>query len=223
MIDTMKKRRAFTLVEMLVVMAIIGIVAAMVVGMAKAAGSKRKQAQVDADKFKLLHLINNYQSKLNFYPADNANLVPNANNSHYDGLAATNPLIYELTGATNNYSPSGFTLIFDNTTIDPSVYSNFYYRSTVLNANPDEPHNFFHPGPQTNKDYGTYAGTTNMYGLLVPVDGMDSAGKLLVGNNYWHYDASTTNRHNPDSFDLWAEYLIDYKNGAPVMVTNGNW
>src|SRR5580658_3767735 len=98
----MKNRHASTLVEMLVVMAIIAIVAAMVVGMNSAAQTKKRQALVQSDLNKLRLMIDSYQAKLNFYPPDNGNLISNTLNPVlYDGLAATNPLLYELTGATN--------------------------------------------------------------------------------------------------------------------------
>jgi hypothetical protein len=41
--------------------------------------------------------------------------------------------------------------------------------------------------------------------------------------NYWHYDSSSTNRHNLNGCDLWAEYLVGNKNGYNVILTNGNW
>ena len=48
--------------------------------------------------------------------------------------------------------------------------------------------------------------------LVVPVE-------LEPGQiNPWRYDASSTNRHNPDSYDLWAEISI----GGKTKII-GNW
>ena len=112
----MSKRHAFTLIEMLVVIAIIGIVAALVVNMNSGAQTAKRNAQVNGDKAKLTLLIDNYQSKLNFYPPDNGNLAANTPSNYYDAMSATNPLLYELTGATNT---NGNIILFDTNVSQP--------------------------------------------------------------------------------------------------------
>jgi prepilin-type N-terminal cleavage/methylation domain-containing protein len=217
----MNQRHAFTLIELLVVIAIIAIVAALVVNMNAGAQAAKKATQVNADKFKLVLMIDNYQSKLNFYPPDNGSLASlpvtsSQNFAYYDAAAATNPLIYELTGGTNNYPTNGYIQLFDtNVAALQTTYSNLFGRASVQNGNPDEPHDFFRPGPQA-KECAYYSGYT-LNGLLVPVP--------LLPNmtNYWHYDSSSTNRHNLNGCDLWAEYLVGNKNGYNVILTNGNW
>jgi prepilin-type N-terminal cleavage/methylation domain-containing protein len=219
----MKKRHAFTLVEMLVVIAIIGIIAALVVNMNSGAQTAKRNAVVNADKSALTMLISSYQSKLNFYPPDNGNLA-NSNVAnytlYYDGWAATNPLLYELTGATNNpVGNPGYIQLFDGNTIDTGSFNNMYGRSAVNNANTDEPHNFFTPGPQP-REYTNYTTNVPQYvlkGLLVPVP--YSPRDLPTAYNFWHYDASSPNRHNLSSYDLWAEYTTSGTN----ITTNGNW
>jgi prepilin-type N-terminal cleavage/methylation domain-containing protein len=217
----MNKRHAFTLIEMLVVIAIIGIVAAMVAGMASAAKVKQRAAQVTAGKTSLTMMIESYQSKLNFFPPDNG-LLATTPAGNYDALAATNPLLYELTGATNNYLNSANILLFNGTNEDYKYYNSTFARTAVNNANADEPHDFYIPGPQP-KDYTNYTtpGVPLMYqlqGLIVPV-GVTTAPSA----NYWHYDSSTTNRHNITGYDLWAEYISTTKGGSNIVVTNGNW
>jgi prepilin-type N-terminal cleavage/methylation domain-containing protein len=222
----MSKKHAFTLIELLVVMAIIGIVAALVVNMNSGAQTAKRNAQVNADKAKLALMIDNYQSKLNFYPPDNGILATlsvgsPANFAIYDGWAATNPLIYELTGATN--LTNGNILAFDGSTYPSNYYIQVFGRASIANSNPDEPHSFFIPQP---KEYTNYISSqyTNLLGLLVPLpvttirntDGTTPA-------NYWHYDASSPNRHNPSSYDLWAEYISTSKGGSNIITTNGNW
>jgi prepilin-type N-terminal cleavage/methylation domain-containing protein len=216
--DNMKKRHAFTLIEMLVVIAIIGIVAALVINMNVTAQTKKKEAQVKGDAASLLLAINDYQSKLNFYPPDNPNVDSNVPGPIYDAYAATNPLIYELTGATNNYPASGSILLFDGTNTAPN-FTTLFGRAGVNNANQDAPpQNFFNSGPQP-KEYAAYAGGFGLEGLIVPVPISNDPTQT----NFWHYDSSSTNRHNLQSFDLWAEYISANKSGSNIITTNGNW
>jgi len=215
----MNKRHAFTLVEMLVVIAIIGIIAALVVNMNAGAQTAKRKAQVEGDKQKLILLIDNYQSKLNFYPPDNENLAA-ALLANYDALAATNPLLYELTGATNNTTNSPATIqLFDGTNVLVGTFQSTYGRSSVNNANQDAPpRNFFNSGLKP-QEYTNYDAVTGLKGLLVPVPLTSNP----TDNNFWHYDASSTNRHNLSSYDLWAEYISANKNGSNIITTNGNW
>src|SRR5580700_3804808 len=97
-----RSRLAFTLIEMLMVITIMGIVATLVVTMGQAAAQKKKIVAVEGEKQKIITMIGNYYSKLNYYPPDNADLVSNTASAYnYGTWAATNQLLYELTGATN--------------------------------------------------------------------------------------------------------------------------
>jgi len=222
--DNMNKRHAFTLIEMLVVIAIIGIIAAMVVNMNSGAKAAQRKAQVVGEKQSLTLMIDNYQSKLNFYPPDNGELAnpdkasPTWYAANYEGWTAANPLLYELTGATNNYPNTGFIQLFDGTNIDSGTYSNMFGRAAVNNGNADEPHDFFNPGPQP-KEYTNYTASPALKGLLVPV----ALTNDPTIHNFWHYDSSSTNRHNLQSYDLWAEYISATKGGSNIITTNGNW
>jgi prepilin-type N-terminal cleavage/methylation domain-containing protein len=223
----MSKRHAFTLIELLVVIAIIGIVAALVVNMAAGAKVAQRAAQVNADKAKLTLMIDNYQSKLNFYPPDNGLLYTLGPGTYYDAVASTNPLLYELTGATNNSTNTGYgsgtIQVFDtNGPVSQTTYSNLFGRGSVQNAVQDDvpPWDFFRPGPQV-KEYTNYLNYT-LNGLLVPVSMVGPTGVVLSAN-YWHYDSSSPNRHNLSSYDLWAEYVSSAKGGSNIIVTNGNW
>ncbi len=204
---------AFTLIELLVVIAIIGIIAAMVVNMNSAAQTAKRNAQVNGDKANLTLMIDNYHAKLNFYPPDNGSLA-SALPANYEALAAINPLLYELTGASINPA-TGNIVLFDGTNISSQNFSNWYGRASVNNANPEEPDNFFNPGPQP-KEYTNYDVMPALKGLLVPVPGAPTF-------NFWHYDSSTTNRHNLSSYDLWAEYISATRNGVNIITINGNW
>lgn len=209
------------MIEMLTVIAIMSIIAALVVTMGQAASEKKKTVATEGMKQRLILMIGNYQAKLNYYPPDNGtNITINAfaNPSGYDNYTATNPLLYELTGGTN--LNNGATLaVFNSSNLLTSAYFTVFGRGGVANGDALEPHNFFQPRPGP-KDYAPYTSDNGVpiCGLIVPT--FKVPGNT---NNFWHYDSSTTNRHNPNSFDLWAEINVGTKNGQPTILTNGNW
>jgi len=117
------------------------------------------------------------------------------------------------------FNPSNFP-----TVLPALTYSQTFNRGGVANGDSVEPHNFFQPGPSP-KEYHSYTpilpntqASAIVLGLLVPVELTN-----VQAPNFWHYDSSTTNRHNLDSFDLWAEFSIGSKSGQPIVITNGNW
>ena len=217
-----RRGAAFTLIEVLAVIAIMGIIAAMVLQGAQYASKVKKETAVKAEREKLQTMIDNYQAKLNFYPPDNGNLaglsssVPQA---VYEGYTASNALIYELTGVTNTNST--YVIIFNGQEIPLTKnFTTYFNRTGVGNADSSEPQNFFKPPPKF-QDYTNYPGTPlnscDALGLLVPAP-------LTPGQpNFWHYDASSPRRHNQNSYDLWAEFTIGTQNGNLVIETNGNW
>ncbi len=206
---------AFTLVELLAVIAIISLVAALVVSMAKYAAQTRIKTRVEAGKRGLVAMIDSYYAKVNYYPPDNG-LLAAATIAAYDGLAATNQLFYELTGVTNTNNAANMIVynINNYTSVSAADFGAIFNRGGVANADAVEPHDFYQPGPAP-KDCAPYFSKGNevIYGLAVPVE-------LVPGktNNYWHYDSSSTNRHNMGSYDVWAEFRV----GAQIF-TNGNW
>ncbi len=217
-------RQAFTLIELMTVITIMAIVAALVVTMGAAASQQKKKTAVEAQKNKLITMISSYYAKLNYYPPDNgsnASPVSMSSLSAYEGYTATNPLAYELFGATNLNGGANF-IVFNsannNNFIKELNYTNTFNRGGIANSDSVEPHNFFQPGPLP-KDYAPYLkGNPSIVGLIVPA--------TLVGNNtnnFWHYDSSSSRRHNMQSFDLWAEFSIGSKGGNPTIITNGNW
>jgi len=63
----------FTLVEMLVVIAIIGLLAALVVGGIGIATTKMRQSRAEAERDGLVTAIDSYKKARGFYPPDNTN------------------------------------------------------------------------------------------------------------------------------------------------------
>jgi prepilin-type N-terminal cleavage/methylation domain-containing protein len=211
-----QNQKGFTLIELLAVIAIMGSIAALVISMISAAAATTRRDMVDAQKYRLLAAIDNYQSKLNFYPPDNGNLAT-TNAAYYDSTAAINPLLYELTGAIPTNAGTAYQVICGNGgTITVDAYSNIFNRSGIANSDPSEPQNFLNPLP-TPQYYTNYIVAPTIYGLVTPI-------ALTNGQpNPWHYDSSTPNRHNANSYDLWAEYSVGSKNGRLTIFTNGNW
>ena len=215
-------RLAFTLIELMTVIAIMGIIAAMVVTMGQAASQKKYITAVQGDKNKLITMIDSYHAKLNYYPPDNG-LLAASPPSLYDGLAATNPLIYELFGASNINSGANL-IVFNSSSTAPDIaasdYNKVFNRGGIANGDAVEPQSFFQPGPLP-KEYAPYSKPQTgppICGLIVPA--------LLVPgntNNFWHFDSSSANRHNMGSYDLWAEFSIGTKSGQLQVITNGNW
>ncbi len=134
-------RHAFTLIELLVVVAIIGILAALVAGLAGRASRSKilKRAEVERDA--LVMAIENYKSKLGYYPPDNPN----------DNTHTNTALYYELTGTR---IPSAVSNVFGV----PDI-ANIGLR-TESNANPEK----FLPGLNT-KQFSDVAGA---YRLTFP-------------------------------------------------------
>ena len=195
-------RRGFTLIEILTVIGIIGVVAAMVVGLAANASVKKKRARVEAEKARLEMLIDGYKDKLGFYPPDNGSNSM-ASDIDYGPLTAKNQLFYELTGN-----------LFDTNTISSGDVNNFFHRGILANSSDTgNAQNFFKPAPKPT-DYKNISGNpaSPVFVLTVPVE-RDSGQ-----DNFWHYDSSSKRRHNADSYDLWAEYRVGNN-----LETNGNW
>ncbi len=212
---TQRQKNAFTLIELLVVIAIIGILAALITNLAGPAATKRKIARVQAELAQIETAIEAYQAKKNFYPPDNGKMKT-------DGPArlssATNQLFYELTGTI--YQTNQFQTINGSETISVTVIQNIFNVDGFANSSvqSSEVKNFFAGLKSTQ--YRELSTTPDVQLLIVPVDGPNdlnnsSSGKKL---NPWHYDSSSTNRHNPESYDLWAEILI----GGKTNII-GNW
>jgi prepilin-type N-terminal cleavage/methylation domain-containing protein len=210
----------FTLIELLVVIAIIAVLAGLVVGLGRTAGRGKKEKRARVELAKLVILIETYKSKVGMYPPDNES-DPNHNS-----------LLYELAGSirdrANPADPKYITPFDDIPAILTSeiwtVYGGYDVflapdRAGFVNAvekerDPDDSkvHRLL---PRLKPDQ--YAKVAGHYSLVVPVDGPN--GKP----NPWNYLRGTNATHNPDSFDLWVEIVLDKTNGVPETKIIGNW
>lgn len=202
---------AFTLIEMLVVIAVIALLATLIAGAGIRAAEARKIKRVEAEKQRLVTAIEAYQHALGSYPPDNGLMVKDPSPDR--PYAGTNQLYYELTGPTyvNDDPKNPAYKAFDTSLIRSNDYYMAFNREGVRNS--IEPRPFYNPPPKA-VDYRSnfVSNVQNANVLMVPVDFQGNA------NNPWRYDSSSTNRHNSESFDLWAVFTVGGKN-----ITNGNW
>jgi len=239
-----RRAAAFTLIEMLVVIGIIGALAALILNLAPMASEAKKNKLVEAQKNALITMIDAYKDKMGSYPIDN---TWNTNQFNYDmGSSRTNLLFYELAGVTyqnilakgkagyaaldgknNVFSSTIEKYMGQGSGIANSINSQKFYtlplepRAVPLRSN--EP---FKPIPGSDKLDPNYTPDNPNAGVMlltVPVslekDPYNSYKATPTGFfNSWFYDCSSTNRHNPESYDLWAIYSVGNK-----IVTNGNW
>jgi prepilin-type N-terminal cleavage/methylation domain-containing protein len=215
-----RRRTAFTLIELIVVIAIIGLLAAMifpVVGVV----NRSKQLKTAQTQLQALQLaIDSYKTKLGFYPPDNTN------------NPAINQLYFELMGTTNNgagpANPPNLWVTMDGsakigtTTLPSNPYNIVQVFSVVGFAN---------SSTRAHSDDSGAAATTfinnltpNQVGLYDPAT---PDVKLLVCSvtwpleksqpsypvpknpalNPWRY-VSSHPTNNAGSYDLWVDLVI---------------
>lgn len=235
--------RAFTLIELLAVIVIIGILAGLGVGVGGLVSRRAKESRVKAELLKLETAIRSYKARFGFYPPDNL---------RDRRLLAVNPVInqlyYELNGAvydraSDTYLPVGSAAVDRVGRIGYMALfgaGNFQgvYNSSENAANVQ---NFLGASPagwiRTLELSGSPLPRFSI--LAVPVDwpanhplaasdprfapafddpaAPASVRLQLKQVNPWRYNSSNPT-NNPGEFDLWAEIVI-----GDDIVTIGNW
>lgn len=231
--------RAFTLIELLTVIAIIGIITAMIVNLAPAMNQRKKIQRLNIEKQNLALMIESYKAKFGHYPPDNANLATMTQPldvDAYDVNTQVNPLYYELGGGSNNVDGSHF-VSFDSSNIPQSDITKAFGVQGILNAD-QETQVVYRAPANAHLNYPGWmipGGITDVAGLTVPLDTVQQSKNspnkgTPTSANFWHYDASSIFRHNQNSFDLWAVYAVKRLPGSssstiPLwqFATNSNW
>lgn len=215
--DFPRSRRAFTLIELLIVIAIMAILAAMIIPISGAVTRNRMRAKARTELEQVATGIELYKAKLGHYPPDNpVNL-------------ATNQLYFELLGTTFSNGPNG------------SVYTTLDGSATVLASHLA----LVFGGPPTiggivNSSQGatsdeSRSASSFLKGLkpgevaLIKKPGMDPTFdqvKILVSsavtgvntiNPFCYVSSNPTN--NPNGYDLWVDIVIS---GKTNRISNWN-
>ncbi len=209
------KRHAFTLIEMLVVIAIIGVLAALVTGVASGAAKSRKVKRVENDLARLVTAIEDYKAAMGNYPPDNIALV--------NGVPQVQPagLYYELTGTEFQDAQGVFVTLGGVNQIAPNQAEMFFGRKGFQNSIPGEAQSFLKDLRNDQKAVLTSNPSdlrSEVTILTAPVEGPnDIPDKNNQPVNPWKY-VSSSPTNNTATFDLWAEVKI----GEEIVVIN-NW
>ncbi|MGO8838902.1 MAG: type II secretion system protein [Limisphaerales bacterium] len=207
---------AFTLVELLVVMGIIGVLAGMLLAVAGAVKKRQYIYNTQAEMEKLVTAIENYKAAYGFYPPDSHNTTVTVPNR-----LMVNPLYYELTGTTNVNLASPDYYSLNDASLLPmtaSVVNSAFGLGGFINCSSPGggedakvARNFLpdlRPNQWTVVTNSTY---TNVV-LIASVGGPDQVYQPLgvSGLNPWRYNSSSPT-NNPGSYDLWIQLRIGGK------------
>jgi prepilin-type N-terminal cleavage/methylation domain-containing protein len=208
--------RAFSLVEMLIVIAIIALLAALIVPMAGNAFANRAKARAQSAMAQLEVAIDSYKAARGHYPPDQ----PNPTNSSFV------PLFYELTGTVyesiQGNTPERYYRInggesIPGADVKPVFGVDGFVNSSSVRSRGDraqlqaaEARDYF-TSLKTDQYYELERAGRKFHLLGLPMDGAEettsTAGKRFAA---WHYNASNP-ANNRDTYDLWMDIVIKNK------------
>ena len=200
-------RRAFTLIELLVVISIIGILAALVFPIAGAAKRAQIRNRARVELAEVEHAIENYKSKLGYYPPDSAPAF------------SFNQLYFELLGVTNTMTPDGlrYQTLDGSASIDPQTYTNIFKTGGVMNiskgGDDGVPAQSFLKNlkPAQVAVLNGFSGNQVVKVLCGPVPWPAGTPNPPIAQNPtanpWCYNSSSP-KYNHNTFDLWMDVVI---------------
>ncbi|MBO6004036.1 MAG: type II secretion system protein [Verrucomicrobia bacterium] len=219
----------FTMIELLTVIALIGILAGMILGLSGLATNKMRVARIQGELSHLVTAIEFYKDKYKVYPPDNQLKYPNGN--RIPGSSATNQLVLELTGcivtnmafsSPHSRTPNGSLHLLTAAEMRPLFGG---AADGILNASekPSKVRNFLNNYSSSKLGKITNVNRTVTFDIFrVPVQAplyrqeLESRGKgwrKMEMNNPWHYNSSDPT-NNPGKFDLWAEFQLARQNSV---------
>lgn len=207
--------RGFTLIEVLTVISIIALLAAIGAGMSGIAGWKAKEANLTAERDKLVTAIETYRADFNQYPPDNAK-----KDASY--TPAINPLYYELIGTVSSNKGAVYHTSDRQETVTTDEIKAAFGIAGFLNAAepPAAPKNYLPNLKDKQRREVTLPNAKDIELLAAPVDWPAKyakeaplAGKLAstapqsqLQINPWHY-VSSNPTNNVNGFDLWVQVV----------------
>lgn len=218
------RRRAFTLMELLVVISIIGVLAAMIfpvaAGIKNKATIKKAQAQVRL----VSQLIERYQTRFGYLPPD------------HPAEVARNSLYFELVGSTREgtVAPFSYTSLDGAAKISEVDCQTVFGTGAILNstksgAEESKPAEPFLKQLRPEQFYEYTSGGSTIRLLTCSIPWPQQAGEVLPGVplvNPFRYLKNGTN--NPGSFDLWVDIVVggksnrigNWNSGTPQIIFN---
>jgi len=192
---------AFTLVEMLVVIAIIGLLSALIAGLVGRAKNAEVRARVKGELAQLETAIEHYKEKRGFYPPDNP------------GNPGSNSLYYELSGTAYDDATKSYTTLSGDGALPAGSVSTAFGAPGFINSNAtaDDAKNY-HPALKT----ASQVREVDVNGVKVKLLGMAISGPSGDFSPWYYNRSNPTN--NPNSYDLWVEVFVS---GHPKKF--GNW
>lgn len=225
-------RRGFTLLELLMVIAVMAIIAGLLVGLAPVASVRMKESRTRAELARLVSAIESYKARHGVYPPDH---IVRYEQGYPVVDPLINPLFYELTGVLVVNTPQNGYFVplgdADGTgkRLTPEDVSRFFgpNRDGFVNAATEENQRRLYRVSFKEKQVERISepNDVDIKVLVAPVPWplndsrfpplINVPGKESI--NPWRY-VSTNPTNNPAQFDLWCEVII----GGKRKVI-GNW
>lgn len=203
----------FTLMELMLVISIIAVLAALILSGAGHAMSLARRARVESERQTLVTAIQGYKVAKGTYPQDNPT----------PGNAAAPPLFYELTGTTITLSggvPSSYTSLVNGDVLSAANVGAAFGIGGFVNSSADATQVTSYL-PSTTKN--TRTGKVLVNGIPVTLFGVTVNGPLqipIVGGNSlnpWRYNSSNPTNNTAGGYDLWMDV---YYSGKTNRISN---